>query len=104
MMELTKGTVLLEIVGDACASCYELAPVLKKVADARGIRLERIDAQTLGAAFLEQYAVWRAPTVILFKDGEEISRFTGFQPEEILELWLDAKLSNQDSLTRIEPQ
>ena len=38
------------------------------------------------------YGIERVPTLILLKDGEETARCTGYQPEEILELWLDAKL------------
>ena len=35
----------------------------------------------------------RLPTCLLLNNGEEIGRFSGFQPTEILEIWLDAKIS-----------
>ena len=41
---------------------------------------------------VQALAVDRVPTLIVLKDGAEMARCTGFQPEEILSLWLDAKL------------
>jgi thiol-disulfide isomerase/thioredoxin len=91
-MDIQNGTVLLLIEGNGCVSCYELAPVLNRVANAHGVRVERADAETLGEAFLTERNIMRAPTVLLMKDGVELGRFSGYQPEEILELWLVAKL------------
>ena len=44
------------------------------------------------AARVQALAVDRVPTLIVLRDGAEVARCTGFQPEEILSLWLDAKL------------
>ena len=33
--------------------------------------------------------------IILVEDGEIFARCSGFQPEEILELWMDAKIEER---------
>ena len=43
----------------------------------------------------QEWEVTKVPTILL-TDGEEIyARCTGYQPEEILELWLDAKIEER---------
>lgn len=44
---------------------------------------------------MEEYAVDRVPTVLLLDDGEVFARATGYQPEEIFEIWLDAKVEER---------
>ena len=34
-------------------------------------------------------------TILLVEDGEIFARCAGFQPEEILELWIDAKVEER---------
>ena len=81
---------LIEISGDSCASCHALLPGLNAVAKENGIALERIDIETSPEA-VEKYNVARVPTVILWDGDREIARCTGYQPEEILSLWIEAK-------------
>ncbi len=83
---------ILEISGEGCANCYSLMPVLKKIADERGLSLKHIEASFENRQELSTYEIDRVPTVILLKDGEPFARCTGYQPEEILGLWIDAKI------------
>ena len=41
---------------------------------------------------MEVWEVEKVPTILLVEDGEIFARCHGFQPEEILEIWLDAKI------------
>ncbi len=84
---------ILEISGESCANCYSLMPVLKKIADERKIALRHIEVAPQNMQALLTYKIDRVPTVILLKDGEPFARCTGYQPEEILGLWVDAKIA-----------
>jgi len=44
---------------------------------------------------MEEWDVTRVPTILLIDDGEIFARCAGFQPEEILEIWLDAKIEER---------
>ena len=93
---------LIEISGDSCASCHALLPGLNAVANENGIALERIDIETSPEA-IEKYGVERIPTIVL-ADGEKIiAKCSGFQPEEILSLWVEAKLEeySKNKLTTV---
>ena len=85
--------LLLEVSGESCANCFTLLPVVRRLAAARGIPVEHLEVSEQSADRVRALAVDRVPTLIVFRDGKEIARCTGYQPEEILELWLDAKLA-----------
>ncbi len=90
---LLKGLCCVEVSGESCANCLTLAPVLKSISDARGdLRLVHVEADYDTTALMEEWGVSRVPTVLLMDDGEIFARCSGFQPEEILEIWIDAKI------------
>lgn len=88
-----KGLCCVEVSGESCANCATLLPVLKSIVDQRtDIRLVHVEVDYGTTALMEEWGVDRVPTVLLMDDGKIFARCTGFQPEEILELWIDAKL------------
>lgn len=91
--EHLHGLCCVEVSGESCANCLTLMPILKSLCDARDdVRLVHIEADYTTLALMEALEVEKVPTILLAEDGEIFARCTGFQPEEILELWLDAKL------------
>lgn len=91
--EKTKGLCCVEISGESCANCLTLMPILKELTESRGdIRLVHIEADYSTIELMENLGVEKVPTILLVDDGETFARCSGFQPEEILELWLDAKI------------
>ena len=94
--EELKGLCLVEVSGESCANCLTLMPILKELCDARDdIRLVHVEADYSTLALMEEWDVVKVPTILLMDDGEIFARCTGFQPEEILELWLDAKIEER---------
>ena len=88
-----KGLCCVEISGESCANCLTLMPILKELCDARDdIRLVHIEADYSTTELMEELDVTRVPTILLMDDGVIFARCAGFQPEEILEIWLDAKI------------
>ncbi len=83
---------LLEVSGESCANCLTLLPLVNRLAAARGLEVGHLEVNEANAQRVRSLQVGRVPTLIVLKDGKEVARCTGYQPEEILELWLDAKI------------
>ncbi len=41
---------------------------------------------------IQKYEIYAVPTILVMKDDLVIARCRGYQPEEILELWLESKI------------
>ena len=77
--------VLLEFGAVWCQPCKQLEPVLLKLGDQWGekVLLAKVavdDSPDLAMRF----TVMSVPTVILFKSGQAVQRFSGFQSREKL--------------------
>ena len=83
---------ILEVSGESCANCLTLLPVLKKIAEEKHLLLRHLEVNEANLREVQALEVERVPTVILLKDGTPFARCTGFQPEEILEVWIEAKI------------
>ena len=99
--EYLQGLCCVEISGESCANCLTLMPILQELVGARNdIRLVHVDADYTTLPLMEVWEVEKVPTILLTDDGEIFARCTGFQPEEILELWLDAKIEERKALKK----
>ena len=96
MKEKLKGLCCVEISGEDCANCLTLMPILQEICSARtDVKLVHIEADYSTMELMEELDVRRVPTILLMDDGEVFARCAGFQPEEILEIWLDAKIEER---------
>ena len=94
--EHLQGLCVVEISGESCANCLTLMPILKDICSARqDVRLVHVEADYTTLPLMEEWEVEKVPTILLVDDGEIFARCAGYQPEEILELWLDAKLEER---------
>ena len=99
--EYLQGLCCVEISGESCANCLTLMPILQELVGARNdIRLVHVEADYTTLALMEEWEVEKVPTILLMDDGEIYARCAGFQPEEILELWLDAKIEARKALKK----
>lgn len=88
------GLCIVEVSGESCANCLSLMPVLSSiVSNRKDVRLVHVEADDTTAEFLTRYEIRQVPTILLMDDGNVFARAVGFQPEEILELWMDAKIA-----------
>ena len=66
----------------SCGPCKMIKPVLNELVEAKEIEANYITLEEHGRdAFIEK-GVRSTPTLIFYKDGEEVERFSGFLPKE----------------------
>ena len=80
-----KGLVLVDLWASWCGPCKMLAPTVDEIAD------ELKDKVIVGKLNIDDYTefaiglgVMSIPTLILFKDGEEVGRLIGVQPKQAI--------------------
>ena len=76
--------VLVDFFADWCGPCKILAPTMDEIARANQGRLLVVKVDTDRAQEVaERYGIRGVPTVILFRDGEEVERSSGIEPEKL---------------------
>ena len=91
--EILSGVCVVEVSGESCANCLTLMPILDRLVGHRDdVKLVHIEADPTTEDLIERFEVRQAPTILIVKDSKVYERVVGFQPEEILEIWLDDKL------------
>lgn len=78
--------IIVDFWADWCPPCRALTPVLEKIvarADCR-VRLAKVEVDD-NMHLAGRYGLRGFPTVILFQDGEERGRFSGFKPQAEVE-------------------
>ena len=88
-----KGISIVEVSGESCANCLTLMPILDRlVSKMDGVNLFHIEADNDTMPLIEKFEIMAVPTILVLNNQEIKARCKGFQPEEILKLWLDAKV------------
>ena len=88
--------VVVDFWAEWCAPCRVLGPALEDVAGEYdgAFELVKVDVdanQELSA----QHQIQSIPTVVAYRDGKEVSRFTGAYPEAAIRQWVDEFLPTE---------
>ncbi len=86
--------VLVDFWEDWCGPCKALSPTLDQIGADLGDRVTIVKAKLDEAGeFAMKYGVRTIPLLVLFKDGQEVSRWErGNAPRSILQGWLESAL------------
>ena len=76
--------VLLDFYADWCGPCRMLAPVLEEISNENIIKIVKVNVDN-HEDIARRYGVMSIPTLVLFENGNEQKRNTGFIPREAVE-------------------
>lgn len=90
----SERPVLVEFYGDSCLACRKMSPEL---ASAEEVLKEACFIYKVNTNYqtelAETYNILANPTLIVFKNGQEVARKTGAQKAQELLTWLKTEVS-----------
>ena len=90
---IADGVTLVDFWAPWCGPCQVQGPIIEQVAGSapEGATVAKVNVDDANA-LAGQHGVMSIPTLVVFKDGEEVERFVGVQKAEALLEILKAKL------------
>lgn len=90
LKELVKdGVTVVDFFATWCGPCKMLSPILEELEEDRSdFKVVKIDIDK-EQELAREYGIMSVPTLILFKDGEEVAKKIGFMPKELLSNWIN---------------
>ena len=89
----SKTPVLVDFFATWCGPCKMLSPIIEQVADEMGDKVVIAKADIDECMELAQeYGIMSVPTLILFKEGAEVSRNIGFRGKPQIIDMINSKL------------
>jgi len=87
----SKKLILLKAGATWCGPCRAIKPTLDSIASERAHDLDIIDMDIDDCPSSSmKFKIMGVPTLILIKDGEELSRKVGNMPKNTIESWINA--------------
>ena len=91
--EVAQGVTLVDFYADWCGPCRMMEPIIEELAD------ELVGTAKIGKLDIEAsqkttstYNVTSIPTMILFKDGNEVKRIVGVKDKDALKEIIGSEL------------
>lgn len=84
---VSNGLTLVDFWAEWCAPCLALAPTMDEIADSYSekLRVAKVNIDS-NPSIPAKFGIRGIPTVILFKDGEQVDMFVGASPQKIREM------------------
>lgn len=87
--QVKEGVTVVDFYATWCGPCKMLSPVLEELEEDRSdFKVVKIDVDK-EESLAREFGIMSVPTLILFKDGKEISKKVGFMPKELLSSWIN---------------
>ncbi|WP_114569965.1 thioredoxin [Exiguobacterium flavidum] len=87
--DVSEGTVLVDFWAPWCGPCRMIAPVLEELdADMADLKIVKVDVDE-HPAVAGQFQVQSIPTLVLFKNGQPVSKTMGFMPKDALKEFVE---------------
>ena len=92
--DVKDGVVLVDFFATWCGPCKMLSPILEELAsDRNNIKFVKMDVDE-NPNIAKEFGIMSVPTLVLFKDGQEIAKQTGFLPKDSLQNWINEKIAD----------
>ena len=80
--EISVGITLVDLYADWCGPCKMIAPIVEEIANERtDITVVKVNVDN-DPQIAVKYGVQSIPTLIVFKDGQEVNRIVGYRSKE----------------------
>lgn len=87
--DIKAGKVLVDFYSKTCGPCKMLGFILEDLAkDNDDVDILKVDFEENGD-LVKEYGVEGYPTLIMFNDGEEVSRHSGLQQKPKIQAMID---------------
>lgn len=87
--KIANGVSLVDFYADWCGPCKMLAPVLEQVSqEQEDLNIVKVNVDE-NEEVAKQFGIMSIPTLILFKDGQQVAQTMGYQPKETLKRWIN---------------
>ncbi|TDW16309.1 thioredoxin [Breznakia blatticola] len=92
--EFAKNEFSLVLIGGGgCANCTTMSPIIQNVGKKfENLQVYIVDASEQNKDINTYYKVQQVPTILFLFRDELISKVQGYQPEEILEIYIESKM------------
>ena len=84
--EIKDGVVLVDFYADWCGPCQRMGRILEEMDNEKILKINTDEHQELAVSF----GVMSIPTMILFKNGVEVSKKIGLMSKEELTEWISS--------------
>lgn len=87
---IASGVTIVDFYADWCGPCQMIAPELEKLVDmvSEGQNIVKVNVDE-APEVAGKYAVMSIPTIIKFRDGQQVDKRVGVSTAEELKNWMD---------------
>lgn len=85
--KLIENDAVVDFYATWCGPCKMFGPIFEEVANNSNINFVKLDVDK-SSDIAREYGVMTIPTIILFKNGKEVKRHTGFMSKDDLEKFI----------------